>query len=65
MVPRTAFFVPEPFPIMQDGDPALLAKSRTAKSRLFNAFPKHLFGLHVLVGPVWLYHRPRRYPKES
>src|ERR1035437_7465318 len=41
LVLRAAFFFPEPFPTLQDGALALLAKSKIANSRLFNAFHKH------------------------
>jgi hypothetical protein len=40
LVLRAAFFFPEPFPTLQDGAPALLAKSKTANFLLFNAFHK-------------------------
>jgi hypothetical protein len=47
---QTTFSLREPFSTLQDRAPALLAKSKTANSRLFNAFHKHVSGLHALVG---------------
>jgi hypothetical protein len=49
LVLRVAFFVSEPFPTLQEGFFALLAKSKIANSRLFNTFHKHAFVPHVLV----------------
>jgi hypothetical protein len=62
LVLRAAFFFPEPFPTMQDGALALLAKPKIANYRLFNTFHKHPSVPHVLLCPVSLYHRPPRYP---
>jgi hypothetical protein len=49
---------PEPFPTLQDGDLAPLAKSKAANSRRLNAFREHRCGPHILVNPVSLYHCP-------
>jgi hypothetical protein len=58
LVLRAAFFFPEPFPTLQDGALALVAKSKIAKSRIFNVFQKHLSGPPALLCLILLVSSP-------
>jgi hypothetical protein len=52
LVLRAAFFFPEPYPTLQGGALALLAKSKIANCRLSNTRHKHPSAPHALLCPV-------------
>jgi len=55
-------FSPEPCPTLQDGAFALLAKSKTENSCLFNASHEHHPGPHILGLPDFAVSSLTRYP---
>jgi hypothetical protein len=55
---QVTFFVRGPSSPLQGAVIALPGKSKTGKSRLFNAFHNRVFGFYALVCPVSLSHRP-------